>query len=88
VLQAVISKALSVRQTEELVRRVLEGDRLKKKKHAMEIPHETRALEEGLRHALGTKVSLSRSRKGGKVVIEFYSDEELEAIYQKIVRSG
>ncbi|HEY6043124.1 MAG TPA: ParB/RepB/Spo0J family partition protein [Anaerolineae bacterium] len=87
-LQVVISKALSVRQTEELVRRLLEGDRLKKKKRTAEIPHETRALEEGLRHALGTKVSLSRSRKGGKVVIEFYSDEELEAIYQKIVRSG
>ena len=87
-LTAVIEKALSVRQTEELVRRVLEGDKPKKKKRAQEIPHETHALEEGFRRALDTKVSLSRSRKGGKVVIEFYSDEELESIYQKIVRSS
>ena len=34
-------------------------------------------VEEDLRQRLGTKVSLSRSRKGGRIVIEYYSDEEL-----------
>jgi ParB family chromosome partitioning protein len=46
---------------------------------------ETRTLEEDLRRALGTKVELYRSHKGGKIVIEFYSDEELDGIYRKIV---
>ena len=32
-----------------------------------------------------TKVSLQRSRKGGRIVIEYYSDEEFETIYGRIV---
>jgi ParB family transcriptional regulator, chromosome partitioning protein len=47
---------------------------------------DTNALEEDLRRALGTKVELFRSQRGGKIVIEFYSDEELETIYEKLVR--
>jgi len=45
----------------------------------------TRRLEEAFRGALGTKVTLSRGRRGGKLVIHFYSDEELQAIYEQIV---
>jgi ParB family chromosome partitioning protein len=47
---------------------------------------ENRALEEQFRAALGTKVTLSRSRRGGKLVIHFYSDEELQGLYDVIVR--
>jgi ParB family chromosome partitioning protein len=50
-----------------------------------EMPGATRTLEEDLRQALGTKVQVSRSREGGKIVIYFYSEEELESIYDKIV---
>lgn len=84
-LLSVITKSLSVRQTEELVRRTLEGTRAKKRK-PVELPHETRKVEEDLRQALGTKVSLTHTRNGGKIVISYFSDEELEAIYQKIVK--
>ena len=42
-------------------------------------------VEEELRHALGTKVSLSRSRKGGRIVIEYYSDEELGRLYERLI---
>jgi len=49
------------------------------------MPAATRALENDFRQALGTKVQVFRSRKGGKVVVHFYSEEELEAIYEKIV---
>lgn len=51
-----------------------------------EMPVATRALENDFRNALGTKVQVFRSRKGGKIVIHFYSEEELEAIYAHIVR--
>jgi ParB family chromosome partitioning protein len=42
------------------------------------------ALEEQLRGSLGTKVDLSKGRKGGKIVIHFYSDEELESIIGRL----
>jgi ParB family chromosome partitioning protein len=42
------------------------------------------ALEERLRGSLGTKVDLSRGRSGGRVVIHYYSDEELEAIIERL----
>ncbi|MFH1479540.1 MAG: ParB/RepB/Spo0J family partition protein [Candidatus Omnitrophota bacterium] len=38
------------------------------------------SLEEHLREVLGTKVKILRSKKGGKIEIEFYSDSELEKI--------
>jgi ParB family chromosome partitioning protein len=81
-LATVTRNALSVRQTEELVRRILAEPKTKAKKVVASA--ETRSLEDRMRRALGTKVNLFRSRKGGKVVIHFYSDEELDAIYRRI----
>ena len=49
------------------------------------MPAATRALEEDFRKALGTKVQVFRSRKGGKIILHFYSEEELEALYTQIV---
>jgi ParB family chromosome partitioning protein len=83
-LKTVLKNGLSVRQTEELVRRLL-GQEPKQKKSAPEtLPH-TRALETKFREVLGTKVNLTRSGEGGRIVIHFYSEEELDAIYQHIV---
>lgn len=45
---------------------------------------ELSSLEEHLRNSLGTKVDLSKGRKGGKIVIHFFSDEELNAILDHI----
>lgn len=84
-LKVVIKKELSVRQTEELVRRLLAEPRPQK---AGQTPNpETQALEQEFRASLGTKVNLYRNRKGqGRLVIHFYSEEELQAIYRAIVR--
>lgn len=94
-LQTVVARHLSVRQTEELVRRTLASApraRTSSPNHGKpngNTPHHTRAdmddLEQELRRALGTKVELYRSQRGGKIIIEFYSDEELDAIYRRIV---
>ncbi len=83
-LQMVLEKGLSVRQTEELVRRMIATPRLRRA--AKERSQETVALEEQFRDALGTKVSLLRSSKGGKMVIHFYSDEQLQGIYDAIIK--
>ena len=87
VLGAVIEQELSVRQTEELVRRLREP----KAPPNGDEPAEARAgdpdlerIEEDLRRSLGTKVSLARSRRGGRIVIEYYSDEELGRLYDRL----
>jgi ParB family chromosome partitioning protein len=87
VLGTVIDQDLSVRQTEELVRRLREP-----KPSAPDPATNTSAaadpdlerVEEDLRRALGTKVSLARSRRGGRIVIEYYSDEELGRLYDRL----
>jgi ParB family chromosome partitioning protein len=42
------------------------------------------ALTRGLEDALGTPVQLQRRRRGGRLVIEFYSDEGLDALYTRL----
>ena len=83
VLRAVEKRGLSVRQTEELVRRLASAT------EAPEPPPppspQTRALENAFRGALGTKVALMRGERGGRLVIYFYSEEELQGIYERIV---
>jgi ParB family chromosome partitioning protein len=86
-LKTVVGQDLSVRQTEELVRRFLAEPAPKAEKPP--VAPEIRALEQALRLQLGTKVNLYRNRKGrGRLVIHFYSEEELEAIYEAIVGGG
>ena len=79
----VINKGLNVRQTEELVRRLLGQKETRPAKPARQA--ESDALATRLREALGTKVALRRGRKGGTIIIHFYSDEELNAIAEAIL---
>ncbi|KPL24154.1 MAG: hypothetical protein AMJ93_02990 [Anaerolineae bacterium SM23_84] len=84
VLRAIEKRALSVRQTEEVVRRLTASSAAEQEAPDAAAP-ETRALEDRFRRALGTKVSLFRSRRGGRLVIYFFSEEELQALYDQIV---
>jgi ParB family transcriptional regulator, chromosome partitioning protein len=84
VLDSVIGQDLSVRQTEELVRRLREPKPDAGAIQEQRIDPELERVEEDLRRALGTKVSLARSRKGGRIVIEYYSDEELGRLYDRL----
>jgi ParB family chromosome partitioning protein len=84
VLDSVIDQELSVRQTEELVRR-LRAPRLEPTvKAGRAADPDLERVEEDLRRSLGTKVSLARSRRGGRIVIEYYSDEELGRLYERL----
>jgi ParB family chromosome partitioning protein len=85
VLDSVVGQELSVRQTEELVRRLREPrPKPEESTPARKTDPELERVEEDLRRALGTKVSLARSRKGGRIVIEYYSDEELGRLYDRL----
>jgi ParB family chromosome partitioning protein len=84
VLDSVIGQELSVRQTEELVRRLREPKPDPAAQAAKRSDPDLERVEEDLRRALGTKVSLARSRRGGRIVIEYYSDEELGRLYDRL----
>jgi ParB family chromosome partitioning protein len=83
-VQTVISHDLTVRQTEEYVRK-LTGIRPQSTR-IVTPPPEVEALEEQLRSHLGTKVTLRKGKKGGSLTIHFYSDEELNALVSQIIR--
>ena len=84
VLGSVVEQELSVRQAEELVRRLREPRPDPAPKPQRLADPDLDRVEEDLRRALGTKVSLARSRRGGRIVIEFYSDEELGRLYERL----
>ena len=76
----IVKKGLSVREAEAIAARMKNPPKEKKAR----MSHELKAVEEKLRKSLGTKVSIAAKSKGGKIVIEYYSDEELDRILEKI----
>jgi ParB family chromosome partitioning protein len=82
-VSAIVDSGLSVRQAEELARRLREP-------RAPSAPNTPRSdpdlerVEDDLRNALGTKVSVARGRKGGRIVIEYYTDEDLGRLYDRL----
>ncbi len=84
-LRTVLNLGLNVRQTEELARK-LKGQR--PAKTAAKKPGATpeiRALQERLREALGTRVTLTHGEKGGTITLHYYSDEELNGLIERMV---
>lgn len=82
-LHTILTHELNVRQTEALVRR-LTGERPPARPRP-EPPPDVLDVQERLQSSLGTRVRLKRTRKGsGTIVIHFYSDEELEALIERL----
>jgi ParB family chromosome partitioning protein len=91
--QEVLARDLTVRQTEELVRRLRDAPEKDEQP-----PNETTPkrptdplladLEDRLQRSLGTQVRLERSRKGGRIVIRFYGDEDLEALLDRLLQDS
>lgn len=81
----IIKKGLSVRQAETLVQRMLRRKPaiLKKKKD----PH-IFDLEDRLKRFLGTKVKIYKGKKGGRIEIEYYSEDDLIRIIEVIKKGG
>jgi ParB family transcriptional regulator, chromosome partitioning protein len=77
----IVKKGLSVRESEALASRLKNPPKEKKNRQHQEL----KAVEEKLRKTLGTKVSITSKSKGGRIVIEYYSPEELDRILEKIV---
>jgi ParB family chromosome partitioning protein len=83
VLQSIVKKGLNVRQTEALVRK-LSGEKPAPKEKPKPLP-EIVSLQERLQNSLGTRVNLNHRRNGGTITIHYYSDEELNALFDRLI---
>ena len=81
----IVQKGLSVRDTEALVKRAVSP--APEKPDAPKDVH-TRAAEDRLRFALGTRVRIARKGKGGKIEIDFSDENELQRIYEQLTEKS
>jgi ParB family chromosome partitioning protein len=79
----VVARGLSVRETESLVRRLARPS-TSRTEIASDV--HTRQAEERLRLALGTRVRIVRRGAGGRIEIEFVSEDELQRLYDMLTR--
>jgi ParB family chromosome partitioning protein len=83
-LAVIEQRGLNVRQTEALVRQ-MQSEPEERASSAEPLSPQDRDAVDKFQQCLGTKVNLVRGKKGGRLVIHFYSEEELQAIYEAIV---
>jgi ParB family chromosome partitioning protein len=81
-LQTVLNLSMSVRQAEELIRKLAGQKPIKARKPVRNA--DAHDVEKRLQRSLGTKVALKHGKKGGTVTIYYYSDEELDALLEKL----
>lgn len=81
-LEEVLKDGLSVRQTEELVRSWTEDPQPKSTKRELD-PHDEAILEQ-LQRRLMTKVDMQRTNNGGRVIVHFYTDDDLNHILDQL----
>ena len=77
-----IKKSLSVRQIEALVKKILAK---KPKSPKNEKDYYIESLAKDLQKSLGTKVAIKRSGEKGRIIIEFYSDEDLGRLIDQLM---
>jgi ParB family chromosome partitioning protein len=80
----VVSRGLSVRETEALVKKEIGTKPGQEQSHPIAPKKDvhTRAAEEQLRMSLGTQVEIKRKGKGGTIAIAFSNENELQRIYE------
>ncbi len=81
----IVARQLSVRDVEALVKKGAPEDA---KKDEKKVDANTRAAEDKLRLALGTRVHINRRGKGGRIEIDFVSEDELQRLYELLTGAG
>ena len=82
VARDVVAKNLSVRETETIVKKGTQPRPATLEETPKDV--HTRAAEEKLRFALGTRVRIARKGKGGKIEIDFQNEDELQRLYEQL----
>ena len=84
----IFDEKLSVRETEKLIKEIKNPKKPKEKK-AVENAFIYEDIEDKMKQVLGTKVHVASKGKGkGKIEIEYYSDKELERMFDMIMSIG
>ncbi len=80
-------RELSVRDTEELIKKLKSSPEKEKKGEQKDKEKDvhTKKAEEKLQRKLGTRVRIKRTREGGKIKIDFHSEEDLNRLYDLIL---
>ena len=84
-LAAVVSRSLSVRQTEDLVSTSRAHKGVDGSRRERAVDPDIQHLEAQMREALGTKVTIASGRKGGRITITWYDDEDLGRLVDRLV---
>lgn len=79
----IITRKISVRDSEQLARRIAI-----EKTRKNDLSPELQKLEKELSDALGTRVHIERAESGGKVVIDFFSEDDLTTIHTHIAKQS
>jgi ParB family transcriptional regulator, chromosome partitioning protein len=80
IAKKIIDEGLNVRQTEVLIKSINNVKNKSKEKQSKDVY--IRDIENKLKGILGTKVSINKGRKKGKIEIEYYNNEDLERIIE------
>lgn len=88
VCRQVVTKNLSVRETENLIRSLLMRKKQQKKKKPVALDPWMVEVETNLKHALATQVRIKPGRRGGRIEIEYYSTEDLERLTGLLAREA
>src|SRR5438034_8463751 len=84
----VIARSLSVRETESLVQKIVEGGAAVRAAVPKPVDVHTRAAEDRLKLLLGTRVRIVRNGARGRIEIDFVSEDELIRIYEQLTDRG
>lgn len=87
ILRRVVDDGLSVRRTESLVAGLKDGRTTRVVRGPRERRPELRSLEDQLRQSFGTKVSVLPGRNRGRIVIEYYSQDDLSTLLDRLLDS-
>jgi ParB family chromosome partitioning protein len=84
ILAAVVARSLSVRQTENLVAASRDSNDTEHARLKREVDPDIQHMEAQMRESLGTKVSIAPGRKGGRITITWYDDEDLGRLVDRL----
>ena len=81
-----VSRGWNVRQLEEAVRTLQEAQPVKPQRSAVKLTPELHELESQLREAVGMQVHITGTEKKGRIVLQYSTAEELEALWERVQR--
>jgi ParB family chromosome partitioning protein len=84
----VIAKEMSVREVEALARKLARPRTKRDGRATRGVDPDLAAVVDRLRSALGTKVDVERRKRGGRITIEFYSDDDFERLSELLTGTG